>query len=517
MKKNKLLLIILLLAAIVRLWDLGGMPPHLRNDEASLGYNAYSILKTGKDEFGEFLPLLFRSFGDWKPGLYIYLTVPFVAILGLTEWSVRLPSVISGIIAVYLFYYLALCLFRNQKIALITALLVATSPWHIAFSRGAWEAQITQTLTIAGLVFLLKGLTGNKNWIFLSALFFGSTFLMSHSAKGATPLIILALLISYRRQITKIPLKTFFISCLIFFVLILPILLSFLNGKNSRFDSLFIFTKLQGQSVEKIAENLFKSWANHYSLSALFLYGDQNPQHTAADFGALLPIDLIFLFIGIKVFIGERMFKKEQGILILSLLILSPLSSSFTEGGNINYVRFLNFFIPLTLIVSLGLSEVKVNFLKITPFYLFFFLLFLDAYFIHSPAKSGAWQYGYKDLVKVITPIQSQYNKIYIPQGADQPYIFFLFFQKYPPEKLQQNTNLVFTSNIYNGMGAVTRVDNIEFVDLKKVNLLNNRPFLLVSPVNNNLTDLSLNKMIEIGQIRDKIGLPIYKILKSSL
>ena len=49
--KSKVILIgILLLAAGLRLWNLGNIPPHLTPDEASLGYNAYSILKTGKDE-----------------------------------------------------------------------------------------------------------------------------------------------------------------------------------------------------------------------------------------------------------------------------------------------------------------------------------------------------------------------------------------------------------------------------------------------------------------------------------
>ena len=98
------LFIILALATALRFWNLGGNPPHLSPDEASLGYNAYSILKTGRDEYGELLPMVFKSFGDYKPGFYVYLTVPFVAVLGLNEWSVRLPSVIAGTVAVYLLY-----------------------------------------------------------------------------------------------------------------------------------------------------------------------------------------------------------------------------------------------------------------------------------------------------------------------------------------------------------------------------------------------------------------------------
>src|SRR3972149_5810749 len=101
---NWKLLLILLIGILLRLWKLDIIPPHLTPDEAAIGYNAYSILKTGRDEYGQLLPVIFKSFGDFKPGLYIYLTVPFVAVLGLNEWSVRLPSALSGVLAIFLIH-----------------------------------------------------------------------------------------------------------------------------------------------------------------------------------------------------------------------------------------------------------------------------------------------------------------------------------------------------------------------------------------------------------------------------
>jgi len=85
MKIDKKLMAVLLLAAALRLWSLASVPPHLTPDEAALGYNAYSILKTGRDEHGQFLPIIFKSFGDYKPGLFIYLTIPFVAIFAFPQ------------------------------------------------------------------------------------------------------------------------------------------------------------------------------------------------------------------------------------------------------------------------------------------------------------------------------------------------------------------------------------------------------------------------------------------------
>jgi len=143
-----LLFIILILAAFLRIYKLSTIPPHLTPDEAALGYNAYSILKTAKDEYGNFLPIIFKSFGDYKPGLYVYLTVPFVAIFGLNEFAVRLPSALAGVMAVWLVYLIAQILRKSLKIGnkqslalcawkleILTAAMLTVSPWHLHFSR----------------------------------------------------------------------------------------------------------------------------------------------------------------------------------------------------------------------------------------------------------------------------------------------------------------------------------------------------------------------------------------------
>ena len=98
MKKNNnfyFYLVIFIISFVIRYISIQTTP--LLWDEASLGYNAYSILKTGRDEYGTFLPIIFKSFGDYKPGLYVYLCLPFVYILGLNELSVRLPSIIFSL------------------------------------------------------------------------------------------------------------------------------------------------------------------------------------------------------------------------------------------------------------------------------------------------------------------------------------------------------------------------------------------------------------------------------------
>lgn len=115
------LILILVLAAFLRLWRLGTYPA-LNADEAAIGYNAYSLLLTGHDEHGNPWPIHFQSFNDYKPGLYFYFVLPFVKVLGLNEWAVRLSGALLGVLSVYMIYLLVDELFRNKKLALISAL-----------------------------------------------------------------------------------------------------------------------------------------------------------------------------------------------------------------------------------------------------------------------------------------------------------------------------------------------------------------------------------------------------------
>src|SRR6266404_9311757 len=97
MRKNLVYItlgIIVLLAVLLRLWQLGNVPPSPDWDEAALGYNAYSIMHTGRDEYGKFLPVVLRSFDDYKPALYAYLTIPAISVFGLDTFAVRLPSAV---------------------------------------------------------------------------------------------------------------------------------------------------------------------------------------------------------------------------------------------------------------------------------------------------------------------------------------------------------------------------------------------------------------------------------------
>jgi len=192
-----LFFVVMVLAFFLRFYKLGEIPPSLNWDEAALGYNAYSILKTGNDEYGVRFPLVFRSFGDYKPPFYTYLTIPSILIFGLNEFAVRFPSALFGSLTVLITYFLVKEIFPRKNFQfsifnfqLITSFLLAISPWHLQFSRGAFEANLGLFLAVLGTYLFLKGLR-RKALLPASAIIFSLSLYAYHSSRIFVPLLVL--------------------------------------------------------------------------------------------------------------------------------------------------------------------------------------------------------------------------------------------------------------------------------------------------------------------------------------
>jgi 4-amino-4-deoxy-L-arabinose transferase-like glycosyltransferase len=494
-KSNYLLISILLLASFLRLWQLGSIPPHLTPDEASLGYNAYSILKTGKDEYGVTLPLVFKSFGDFKPGLYIYATTPFVAIMGLNEFSTRFASALAGIIAVYLTFLIGRKLF-NTKIGLISAFFLAIMPWHIHFSRGAWEVNLSLTLTLAGIYFFLKCLESQKYLIF-SFVFFALTLIAYQGAKLSTLIVAVLLVAIYFRQLIKFKKKYIVSSVLLGLLISLPIVLGVFGGQGGRLGVFSVFSyprpeeylqNFLDQGSENVgdasyylnhpewlnfARGVLGRYFNHFSARFLFFEGDwSNPRHSSPNMGMLVLADSILLILGFVAILRNKLSKAN--LFILLWLLLAPLPAVLSRD-QIHAVRAFNMLIPIVFLIALGfntivvlLNKYKSKVFKYGAYFVFIiiygasYLYFLDAYFIHlSKHDSKLWEYGYKQIVETITPIQNNYKEIKVQQSYAQPYIYFLFYQKYDPAKYQEQAKL--KESATGDVGQVEKLGNICF------------------------------------------------------
>lgn len=486
--KYKLIILIVLVASVLRLWQLGNVPASPDWDEAALGYNAYSIMETGKDEYGRSFPIVLRSFDDYKPALYAYFIIPFIKVFDLNIISVRLPSVIFGILTVIATYFLVIELFRNWEvgsgkekshISLLTSFLLAISPWHIQFSRIAFEANVGLAFNVFAALFFIKGL--KRPWfLVLAALSGAASIYVYQSEKVFTPLLFLTLIIIYRKSLFPLPKKYLILPVILGFIVLLPMMFYMLTSKEalSRAQGVSIFsdqTNLLKENAQRLivdrengdllglvldnrrilfAKKIVSGYISHFDFNWLFIRGDL-VRHHAPSMGLMYLFELPFLLIGIySLFFGtlsDKLDKKSKAF-ILSWFLIAPIPASVTSGVP-HAIRTLNFLPMFQILTALGILVTfrEISYLRnlifsfFILFFIFNFLYYLNQYFVQQNYfTSQDWQYGYQDAVSEVKKIEAKYEKIIVTNKPylDQSYMFFLFYLKYPPDVYQKESLL---------------------------------------------------------------------------
>jgi len=497
---NKLFIwLIVLLAFVLRFYRLADYPA-LNADEAAIGYNAFSLIETGKDEHGNPWPIHFQSFNDFKPGLYFYLVLPFVKVLGLTELSVRIPGALIGVLTVFVLYFLVKELFKNERLALVSSLFLAISPWHLHFSRGGWEVNLATFLIVLGVWLFLKALEKPKYYIF-SVISVTLSLYAYHAARIIVPLLGFGLLVIYWRQLTK-NIKTLLLAAAVGVVLLFPLArdmtkgavvsraagvglfadtgpLSRINeqrGEHSDFQSLG--AKLLHNKAVNYGLAFAQNWAEHFWGEFLFLSGDDIQRNKVPETGVLYLIELIFIAVGLFAIAKNT----KDWSLILWWLLVAPFAAALTFQSP-HALRAQNMVIPLTVVSALGLTTLlnwakgrKLVYLAIGLVIVLGFARYLHLYYVHM-AKEYPFssQYGVKELAAYIRENQNKYQKIWVTDRYDQPYILLLFYGadgyslKFSPEKFQSGH--VLTPRDRFGFSTVRDFDKFHFetVDFDKI------------------------------------------------
>lgn len=493
-KAHVLLFLILAIGFLLRFYKLGTIPA-LNADEAAIGYNAYSLIKTGLDEHGNPWPIHFQSFNDWKPGGFFYIVLPFVYMMDLNILSVRLPGAIMGILTVYILYALVKHLAKKESPALFGALLLAISPWHIHFSRGGWEVNAATLFISLGVYFFLKGLKNNLNLVY-SVLFFALSLYTYHAARVIAPLLGLGLVLLYRDMIfDKKNRKTISAIIVLAALVTIPIVISFfgesggarasgvsvfsdrgyidrINENRGRYaDPDGVIPKMLHNKPKEIAIEFSKNYFEHYWGEFLFLSGDSIERNKVPETGLLYMIQLPLLALGLVYAIR----KHKKWNIVLYWLAIAPLPAALTFQSP-HALRAQNMVIPLTIISALGFWRL-VSLMRQRSFYKWFakisltlilvtllweFSRYTHQYYVHM-AKSYPYssQYGVEELVKFIAGEYDNYNKFVITTRYDQPYILFLFYTKYPPESFQVGHELTDNDNF--GFSTVPGYDKFVF------------------------------------------------------
>lgn len=445
---------------------LGKNPPSINTDEAAIGYNAFSILKTGRDEYGEFLPIAFRSFDDYKPPLYIYLTVPSVAIFGLNEFSVRFPSALLGVLSVIFTYLIVKEIFHKEKVALMASLILAISPWHLFFTRTAYETGSMAFFSSAGTYFFLKG--RKNSWYFLaSAVFFGLSPFLYQAAKVFTPLLLGALITLYLLP-TKLSLIKKSLIIVLFTLILIPSFFSLILPQGSaRFRGLSIFSDPLTQTLDVQQKQV--DWLQNDNKSTLLFHGTQSAYLREAMINYLKNFRLDFLFFDanetrlayipnqgllylfelplliIGLYCLWRFENKKGALFILFWLLISPIPASVVSG-NPNSIRLSIIMPAIDIVIAIGFCAlIRSKFIKRYIFILSIPLVLFSIYniayfehvlFTHAPVEnSKSWYYSYKQVALESAKLAPQYDQIIVSNKMDQPYIFYLFYLQSDPAR----------------------------------------------------------------------------------
>jgi len=467
---NFFFVIVLIIGFFVRFFNLSSVPPSLNWDEVSFGYNAYSILETGRDEFGRKWPLYFQSLGDNKLPVYMYLTVISIKFFGFTDFAVRFPSALLGFLLIILVYLLAIELFKKKSIALFSALTIAILPWNIQFSRMATEANVGLFFLVFGILTFIWSFRKNALFLTLSSLSFSMTLYTYLSFRVITPLVIIVLVLCYLKEVKHIFFTkklTLAISILIFLLFAAYVARDMAKTGHVRFTGTSIFNipdaythndkqmmydatlginltrrLLHDSKLVTHFEQVSRGYLTHFSPDFLFFDLGQKHHH-APRVGLIYLWMIIFLIAGFYALLKR---KDKNSFLVLALLLLSPLPPAVTWDIP-HAIRSITMTIPISLMTGIGIYAFLSLFFKkrlifyvLVPVFSFLVLAnfgyFLHQYFIHMPhERSDKWIWGYKEAVEFTEANKNSFRKIVVSTNLEWPHIFFLYYSAHDPKQ----------------------------------------------------------------------------------
>ena len=468
MKNNLIIFLIIILAFFLRIYKITSIPPSLNWDETSIGYNAYSVLKTGRDEWGQFMPVHFKSFGEYKLPAQIYASIPAIAIFGLNDFGVRITPVVYGTMTILLLYFLVFEIFKRKDISFLSSFLLAVSPWHIQLTRASFESSFSLFWFILGVWLLIKGLKNGK-WLVVSMIPFVISVYTYNTARVFTPLFLFVFYLLNFRYLLK-NLKYAVFSFLTFVILAIPIIPFVLSGDAAARYKLVSITDDKGlvprieerrnlsklpPVVTKLIHNRYtyntfyfsKNYITHFTPDFLFLNGAGHRQHHVQGIGELYLIQAPFLLFGLFALLKR---KDESLKILLPWLLLAFVPVSMTNDSIPNALRTLIAVPVYQIFTAIGIYEfvklkkyTRIILVASTTLFIINFGIYLNNYFVKYPVNySKDWQYGNKQVVEYIKNNQDKYDLIVFTRHYGEPHIFTLFNLKYDPLKYQNSKNL---------------------------------------------------------------------------
>jgi 4-amino-4-deoxy-L-arabinose transferase-like glycosyltransferase len=503
-KASKIIFILLcvtvLLAIIVRALYFNANPPALNQDEAMHGYNAYSIVKTLKDHWGNLLPIFMGGFGinNYVMPLYTYLTVPFVMIWGLSETTVRIAALLINVAAIPLVYLLANRLFKNKVIALLGAILYSFNPWSIHYSRIAHEATLQVFFYILIILLFYIALTDPKRKLFFTfgGAIAGISVYTYHVAWVLSPVLVLILCLVFWKEALRNwqgLLGAFLVAIVIAFPIYIK-LFTFEIGKESRLAGVTALT------AKSPFTTMALNYASYYSPKFLFFEGDPNLwtlPGTADQYGMFHTYLLAFIPCGAAYSVYHMIARREMRreillVLIFAVIAFLPPATTVPERYALRAYTLIPIFHIIAAIgmwvIAKSVSETGVLRGLRAPLFALLSVLMLASvgnflykyYFVFPKLEEnyGKYQYGIKQACTCIKQHGNEYDKIYFTNDVNQPFIYILFYLSYDPALYQR----IDKDQIVGDWGVVYSFDKYYFKDDGEMPLDEKRALFITRP-----------------------------------
>lgn len=463
-----LLLAIFALALALRLILLGSFPVGLHIDEASLGYNGYSMLLTGKDEAGKMLPLYIDMFGDFRPSGYHYLTIIPVAVFGLTEFATRFPGALFGALSVFAIFFLSYSLIKDRTVAIVSALLLAITPWHFVLSRASAEAIVAIFFIMVGFAFIILSFRSEKiAYLLIGSIVSSLSFFFYHTPRVFVPLLFLTLIVLMLGILRKYSRKyqMYLISSFLAVSFLAVGLVFGVSGGTGRFtqvnilksfetsfqleqsiiqDSMGNVPRIISRPVHNKLTNIgymfVSNYIEYFSGSFLFIKGGLPNWYSIPKVGILHLMTLPFILYGIYMLIRAKgMYAKIP----LAWLLVGPVVAAITldDIPNINRASVM---FPMWEIVSaygivMFITNVPKRFKKLSVitislllFASLFYLLF--HYFVNAKYfKPWYRNNGFKEMMSIVNDKYDEADNILLTKHQGGIYPIVLFYAQYDP------------------------------------------------------------------------------------
>lgn len=480
--------LILFLGLGLRMHGLDKSPPSLGFDEAALGYNAYSLMKTGRDEYGNWMPISLRSFNDYKPALYAYLTIPFIRVMGLNDSAVRMVSVIAGTVSLLFLYLILKRYIKNKYWLWFGLLIISMQPWRLHFSRNAFETNLSMCWFTIGSWFLLKA---KRKWDYVGAvLFFGLSIYSYHAARLSAPLLLLFVALDPLKIIKENHIKInwkLFLPLIGIILVCLPIFAA--NNSSlvlTRFNQENVFKKYFPYTPAELisSKNVWLNWQASpiYYLGGiivghifayvsganlnfrLYPWIKQSPQFIPG-MGMLGWIEGMVVLVGLVMVVG-KLFKDNKYRFLIYWVVagIAPAAATWTWFHDL---RALNTIPALEILAILGMAQtgkyinLKFNNLQFKNFRWILgigftvIMMMSMVYTINNELLYSAYENngeyqpgGFKEGMPYLKSIQDNYDQVVIDSPHAQSYIFVVFYEAYDPAKFQSYAYLRQKPNI---------------------------------------------------------------------